>query len=69
MPEKGVRPETLQLDISPNSVPANGFSQKDRPTIAELRHEVSELMSRIGHGKRLGAFRNPIAGENLHPAG
>src|SRR5436189_141810 len=34
----------FKLDIAPLAVTADHFAQKDRPAVAELRHELPELV-------------------------
>ena len=63
-PGKGRRPRALQLDVTALSAPIDDFTQKDCAAVAELRHEVSELMAGIGHRERLASLRHAIACED-----
>ncbi len=54
----------LELNIAAHPGLVEGFSQQDRATVAELRHEMPELMARIGHGDRLDGRRKDISGVN-----
>ena len=64
-PGKRRRPRALQLDVAALARSnIDDFSQKDRPSVAELRHKMSKLMPGIGHGQRLGPLRDDIAGKD-----
>ena len=52
------------MDVAPHAVAIQDLAEQDRAPIAELRNEVGELMSGIGHSDRLGARRDDVAGEN-----
>ncbi len=64
--ENGVGPDALELDVAAHAVAVDHFAKQDGAAVAELRHEMAELMPGIGHRDRLGAVRNPVAGEHLH---
>ena len=40
----------LQLYVAPRARPVPHLADENRPSVAQLRHEVAELMSGIGHG-------------------
>ena len=61
----GRRPGPFELDVVPPALRIDRFAQQERAAVAKLRHEVSELMTRIGCGNRLGAFRNRLTRKNL----
>ena len=46
------------------AVAIDHLAEQDRAPVAELRNKAAELMSRIGHGNRLGAGRRDIAGKD-----
>ena len=49
------RPRALELDVAPDAVEVDDLAEKDGAAIAELRHEVAELMAGIGQRDRLRA--------------
>ncbi len=64
------RAGALQLDVAACSLAVDDLAQQDRPSVAELRHEIAELVAGIGHGDRHGAGRHDIAGQDRRqPAG
>ena len=58
------RPCPLQLDIAAGSVPVDDLAYQNRPSVAELRDEGTELVAGIGHGERGGTLRYDIASKN-----
>jgi hypothetical protein len=54
--ENGVRPEPLST---------NDLPEEDCATVAELRDEPAELMTRVRERDRLAAFGDGVAGEDL----
>ena len=61
---EGRRPGSLQLDVAADAVAVDHFADENRPPVAELRHEGTELVAGIGHGKRSSTLRHDIAGED-----
>ena len=61
------RAGALQLQVEAPALAVDDLAQEHRPPVAELRHEIAELVARIGHGDRLGAVRDPLAGEHRDP--
>jgi hypothetical protein len=49
-------------------VAVDDLAQQQSTTIAELRHELAELMPGIGHGQWLDARQRLVAGKDLRPA-
>ena len=49
------RPRAFELDVATDAVAAHDLAQQDGAAIAELRHEVAELVAGIGKRNRLGA--------------
>ena len=62
-------PRALQLQVAPPTGRVDHLAQKDRPAVAELRHEMPELVPGIGHGDRLGALGQPLAGQHVDALG
>jgi hypothetical protein len=58
---------TLQLNVAPQSTSIHNLAEQDGTPVAKLRHEVSELVSGIGLGDRLGSFRDHATGQHLEP--
>ena len=54
----------LELNVAQDSIAPSKFSEKDRATITQPRHEHTELMSRISHRDRVCVLRQLIAGEH-----
>ncbi len=55
----------LELDIAADAVGIDDFAEQDGAAIAELRHEMTELVAGIGHRDRVGAVRNAFAREDF----
>ena len=55
----------LELDIAADAVRVDDFAEQDGAAIAELRHEMTELVAGIGHRDRVGTVRNAFAGEDF----
>ena len=58
-------PRTLELDVAPHARAIDHLAQQDGAAIAELRHEVAELVAGIGERDRLGAGGEAVAGQDL----
>ena len=59
------RPRALELDVAPHAGAVDDLAQQDGPAVAELRHEVAELVAGIGERDRFGARRDAVAGQHL----
>ncbi|GAA0254181.1 hypothetical protein GCM10008965_23620 [Methylorubrum aminovorans] len=57
------RARSFELDVTP-PVAADDLTEQNGPTIAELRHELSELVTGIGRRERLGALRDVLPGQH-----
>ena len=57
-------PGALELKVVPLSVDIYDFTEQNRTTVAELRHEMPELMPRIGKGDGLRAGCDRVSGKN-----
>ena len=57
----------FQLQIIALAVASDELAQQMGAAIAELRHEVPELVPRIGHRQRLRSGGDPVAGQHCHP--
>ncbi len=53
----------LQLQVAALAVAVDHFTEQDSAAVAELRHEIAELMPRIGGGDGIGAGRNRLPRE------
>jgi len=53
------------MNVAPHAGPIDDLAQQQRPAVAELRHEIAELVAGVGHGQRVGAGRRAIAGQRL----
>ena len=67
--ENGVGPEPLSWMSRRTPRDVDDLAQQDRAAVAELRHEVAELVAGIGQRDRLGALGQPVAGEDLDALG
>ncbi len=67
--EKGVGPEPLSWMSRRVPADVDDLAQQDRAAVAQLRHEVAELVAGVGQRNRLRAFGDPIAGEDLDTLG
>ncbi len=63
------RTRALELDVAAHAIPVDDLAEQDGPAVAELRHEMPELVPGIGHRDRLGADGNRLAGQDLGPFG
>ena len=66
---EGRRPGTLELDVAPDAVAIDHLAQQDGASIAELRHEMAELVPRIGERDRLRGIRDALARQDLDALG
>src|SRR6202035_3956566 len=55
---------TLQLNLAPGARAIPRLPQQNGPAVAELRDEVSELMTGIGHCDGLQTLRDDISGKD-----
>ncbi len=63
---EGRAARALELDVEALARRVQDLAEEDRPTVAELRHEVAELVAGIGHGQRVRAVGHPVAREHSH---
>ena len=59
------RARSLELDVAADAVGVDHLAEQDGAAVAELRHEMTELVAGIGHRDRVGAVGDPLAGENF----
>ena len=55
----------LELDVAADAVGVDHLAEQDGAAVAELRHEMAELVAGIGHRDRVGAVGEPLAGEDF----
>ncbi len=60
------RPRAFELNVATDAVPAHDLAQQDGAAIAQLRHEVAELVAGIGQRNRLGTRRYAVARQDRH---
>jgi hypothetical protein len=58
------RAAALELDIAVDAVTIRNLSQQDGASVAELRHEVPELVPGVGQSNRRRMRRHQVASEN-----
>ena len=63
--ENGVGPEPLSWMSRRTPSRVDDLAEQDGAAVAELRHEMAELVAGIGHRDRLGAVGEAVAGEHL----
>ena len=63
--ENGVGPEPLSWMSRRTPSRVDDLAEQDGPAVAELRHEMAELVAGIGHRDRLGAIGDALAGEDF----
>ena len=59
-------PRALQMDVASYAVAVDDLPEQEGSSVAELRHEMPELVPGISHGNWFGAFGNTVAGQHLH---
>jgi len=59
------RARALELDVAADTVGVDHLAEQDGAAVTKLGNEVAELVPGIGHRDRVGAVRNPLAGQNL----
>ena len=59
------RARALELDVAPHARAIDHLAQQDGAAVAELRHEVAELVAGIGERDRLRAGGEAVAGQDL----
>ena len=59
------RARALELDVAADAVGVDDFAEQDGAAVAELRHEMAELVAGIGHRDRVGAVGHAFAGEDF----
>ena len=55
----------LELDVAADAVRVDDLAEQDRPAVAELGHEIPELVAGIGHGDGVGARGNRLSGQDF----
>ena len=63
--ENGVGPEPLSWMSRRTPSLVDDFAEQDGAAVAELRHEMPELVAGIGHRDRVGPVGNALAGQDL----
>ena len=58
---------SLELDVAAHAVLVDHLAKQDGPAIAELGHEMAELVAGIGHRDRVGAVGEALSGEDFSP--
>jgi len=48
-------------------VPVDDLAKQDGATVAELRHELAELVPGVSHRDRFRGLRHTLAGKDLEP--
>ena len=66
---EGRPPGALELDVAPRAVPPHHLAEQDGAPVAELRHEVAELVPGIGERDRRRALGHAVAGQDLDALG
>ena len=61
------RTRTLELNVAADAVGVDHLAKQNGAAVAELWHEMTELVAGIGHRDRLRAIRQPLAGEDFGP--
>ena len=67
--ENGVGPDPLSWMSRRTPFGVDHLAEQDGAAVAELRHEMAELVAGIGHGDRIGAIGHSLAGEDLGALG
>ena len=63
------RSGALELDVAADAIDIDDFAEQDGAAVAELRHEMTELMTGIGHGDRLSPIGDAFSGEDFGTLG
>ena len=61
------RARSLELDVAADAVPVDDLAEQDGAAVAELGHEMAELVAGIGHRDRVGAVGQALSGEDFGP--
>ena len=61
------RARPLELDVAADAVGVDHLAEQDGAAVAELRHEMSELVAGIGHRDRIRPVGDALAGQDLGP--
>ncbi len=64
-PGEGGAAGAFELDVAALAARIDYFAEQESAAVAELRHEVAELMAGVGLGQRLGAGGNVVTGKDL----
>ena len=59
------RARALELDVAADAVPVDDLAEQDGAAVAELGHEMAELVAGIGHRDRIGALGDALSGEDF----
>ncbi len=59
------RARALELDVAADAVGVDHLAEQDGAAVAQLRHEMTELVAGIGHRDRVGAIGDALAGQDL----
>ena len=59
----------FELDVAPRAIPPHHFAEQDGAPVAQLRHELAELVPGIGERDRRRPLGHNIAGQDFHPFG
>ena len=65
-PGKRRRTRALELNIAAHAVQVDHFAEQNRPPVAKLRDELTELVSSVRHCNRLGAIRDPLTAKDFN---
>jgi hypothetical protein len=66
LPGKGRPARPLELDVAAHAVAIDNLTEKDGPSVTELRHERPELVASISHGERFASRGHTVSREDLH---
>ena len=59
------RAGSLELDVAADAVLVDDLAEQDGAAVAELGHEMAELVAGIGHRDRVGAVGEALSGEDF----
>ena len=54
------------MDVASYAVAVDDLPEQEGSPVAELRHEMPELVPGISHGNWFGAFGHTVAGQHLY---